>query len=499
MSQFDELPEGWKLISIKDIADYVQRGKQPKYIGYSELPVINQKCIRWHTIQAEHLKFIHPEQWDKWQEERFLKIGDILWNSTGTGTVGRAAIYERLEKFSRAVVDSHVTIIRLKESNPRYLHYWIMSPTVQSKIESMHNGSTNQVELSRTEVVNTQVPLPPLNEQRRIVEKIEALTARSRQAREALEAIPELLDQFRQSVLAAAFRGDLTADWRAQNPDVETAEALLERIRVERMQLSISTRDRNRLKKDWEELEISNSNVVPDTWLKCSIGHIGNVCNGSTPSRKESTYWDGSISWVSSGEVQNNIIATTREKITDAGFQNSSGRILPVGTVLLAMIGEGKTRGQTAILEIEATINQNIAAIILDHGLIASRYIWHWFRYQYSETRRVGSGSGPQALNCQRVREMPFILPPLAEQQVIVEQIDGLLALTGNIEGQHQNTKDDLDQLDRSILAKAFRGELVPQDPNDEPAAVLLDRIRAEREQLNSKSKSQKSKKRKQQ
>ena len=367
---------------------------------------------------------------------------------------------------------------------PEYLHRFLRQESYRNYAAQNMTGVVGQRRVPKQFLLESPGGVPPLNEQRRIVTKIEALTAHSRRARKALDDVSKLIAQFRQSVLTAAFRGDFTADWRKQNPDVESAEKLLERIRAERAKNTQNTRDKNRLIKDWHELEVSNDSTLPNSWLRCSIGHAGNVCNGSTPSRKKNSYWNGSIPWISSGEVHNNIIASAKEKITEQGFRNSSVRILPVGSVFIAMIGVGKTRGQTAILELQATINQNIAAVILDHGLVSSKYLWHWFRYQYSETRRVGSGSGPQALNCQRVREMPFFLPPFPEQNVIAKQIDSLLELAEKIEGQYQNTKEDLDELNQSILAKAFRGELVSQDPNDEPASVLLDRIRAEREKL---------------
>ncbi|MBD2096716.1 restriction endonuclease subunit S [Trichocoleus sp. FACHB-591] len=151
-------------------------------------------------------------------------------------------------------------------------------------------------------------------------------------------------------------------------------------------------------------------------------------------------------------------------------------------TVLLALIGEGKTRGQTAILKVEATINQNIAAVILNHKLISPEHLWYWFQYQYATTREASSGSGPQAPTCQRVREIPFVLVPLREQKEIVACIENLLRSIETIKQQFLITSNQIDCLNQSILAKAFRGELVEQDPNDEPASVLLERIRAERE-----------------
>jgi type I restriction enzyme, S subunit len=179
-----DLPKSWILTTVGEIAEYVQRGKSPKYIDWSELPVVNQKCIRWDGINSEYLKFIHPEQWDKWSKERFLQEGDILWNSTGTGTIGRATIYRGLPEYQQAVVDIHVTIVRTKNYNQKLLHYWIMSPVIQLKIDRMYTGSTNQVELSKSEVISTSLPLPPLNEQKRIVTKIEALQTKSTAAKQ---------------------------------------------------------------------------------------------------------------------------------------------------------------------------------------------------------------------------------------------------------------------------------------------------------------------------
>jgi type I restriction enzyme S subunit len=203
-----ELPRGWISATINDVANYVQRGKSPKYAEHSKLPVINQKCIRWHGIDEAHLKYVDPSQWDAWGQERFLRAGDILWNSTGTGTIGRASLYTDLKTSPQAVVDSHVTIVRPNAAVlGQYLHRLIQSPSVQTKISDMQSGSTNQVELGRSEVLGTQVPLPPLPEQRRIVAKIDSLCAKSKRARDHLDHIPRLGEKYKQAILAATFGG----------------------------------------------------------------------------------------------------------------------------------------------------------------------------------------------------------------------------------------------------------------------------------------------------
>jgi len=264
---------------------------------------------------------------------------------------------------------------------------------------------------------------------------------------------------------------------------------LLERIKAFRIENAKNNRDLNAITKNLKEgLErLQNKEApypLPDTWKYCEINSIGNVYNGSTPSRKVPAYWNGKINWVSSGEVSNTRIKSTREQISQDGFNNASVKLFPKGTVLVAMIGEGKTRGQTAILDIESTCNQNVAAILIDHGCVLPEYLFNWFLMNYERNRNFGSGSGPKALNCQRVREIDFILPPFQEQKEIVRQVDKLFALSDKVEIHYQKARDRVDKLSQSVLAKAFRGELVPQDPNDEPAEKLLERILEEKTKM---------------
>ncbi|MBK6650147.1 MAG: hypothetical protein IPG42_10790 [Betaproteobacteria bacterium] len=111
VARMNEIPSTWQWSTIGEISAYIQRGKSPKYIDKVICPVINQKCIRWGELQLQHLKYIHPEQFSAWDEARFIKAGDVLWNSTGTGTVGRAYHVKAADCTPSKVVDSHVTIL----------------------------------------------------------------------------------------------------------------------------------------------------------------------------------------------------------------------------------------------------------------------------------------------------------------------------------------------------------------------------------------------------
>lgn len=176
-----DVPDSWQWVRLNDICEYIQRGKSPKYSDIKRFPVVAQKCNQWSGFSLKKALFIDPDTIKSYGEERFLQDGDLMWNSTGLGTLGRMAIYTSTENpYGVAVADSHVTVIRAMKDYTvsQYLYSYFASNTVQSVIEDKADGSTKQKELATATVKSYLVPLPPYNEQCRIVQRINELFAK---------------------------------------------------------------------------------------------------------------------------------------------------------------------------------------------------------------------------------------------------------------------------------------------------------------------------------
>ena len=175
-----ELPDSWTWVRLNDICEYIQRGKSPKYSEVKKYPVVAQKCNQWSGFSLEKALFIDPNTLSSYGQERLLQHGDLLWNSTGLGTLGRMAIYnESVNPYGIAVADSHVTVIRPIKSliNFEYLYLYFSSNEVQSVIEDKADGSTKQKELATKTIKSYLVPLPPLSEQHRVVAKYHSVAS----------------------------------------------------------------------------------------------------------------------------------------------------------------------------------------------------------------------------------------------------------------------------------------------------------------------------------
>ena len=235
-----EIPSSWSWARLLNVSIYIQRGKSPKYSPIKKYPVIAQKCNQWAGFSIDKAQFIEPESLSKYAIERILQDEDLMWNSTGLGTLGRMAVYyAKLNPYELAVADSHVTVIRLFKPfmSPLFFYFYFANPTVQSVIEDKSDGSTKQKELSTTTVCNYLVPIPPRNEQTRIISKVTSLLPvieKYGTQQEKLDKLNRTInEQIKKSVLQEAIQGKLVPQIASEG----TAQELLEQIKEEKLKL----------------------------------------------------------------------------------------------------------------------------------------------------------------------------------------------------------------------------------------------------------------------
>jgi type I restriction enzyme S subunit len=456
-NKLTQLPNGWVWTTLGEIITSIKGKKPSRFIAPD-----NPLAVPYINIEAfENKVFTH------YTDETGLPMCEpndvlIVWDGARFGLVGRGV---------SGVIGSTLAKLKAYGLDSSYLFYFL-----RAKFQYI-NQRPRGVGIPHVEpnlFWYIPFPLPPLPEQHRIFDKIEELFTRLDAGVEALNKIKLQLRRYHQAVLKSAFEGKLTAAWReAHKGELEPASMLLERIREERV--------KSGKHKELPPLDTSNLPKLPEGWAWTTIGTLFEVAVGGTPSRQKPEYWSGNIAWVSSGEVANCRIAGAREYITASGVQNSNAKPHTPGTVLLAMIGEGKTRGQAAILGIHAATNQNVASILCHDSIIPSQYVFLWLIARYKETRTKGSGDMQPALNSVRVRLLTIPLCPLPEQHQIVEEIDRRFSVAEEIEKVMEQSLIQSERLRQSILKRAFEGKLVPQDPGDESAERLLERIKAEK------------------
>ena len=436
-----DIPDSWEWVRLIDVCEYIQRGKSPKYSPIKKYPVVAQKCNQWSGFSIEKAQFIEPNSLSSYGPERLLQDNDLMWNSTGLGTLGRMAIYKTAANpYELAVADSHVTVIRpLKQFVlPEYLYYYFANSSVQSVIEDQADGTTKQKELATATIKAYLTPIPPLDEQRRILAKLSEVLPVVKnygvvydETTVMQEAFPESL---KKSILQEAVQGKLVP----QDPSDEPAEALLERIRVEKQRLI----KEGKIKKNKHESVIfrrDNSHYekldgierciddeipfeIPDSWAWTSVGEVcTNIQYGS--SQKSSP--TGKIAVLRMGNLQNGRIVLDKLVYT-SDSKEIEKYPLEYNDLLFNRTNSKELVGKVAIYKSEIPAIYAGYLVRLHPILIDSDYLnyvmqsqYYWIYCQNVRSDAIGQSN----INAEKLKRFVFPLPPLQEQKRIVNQI----------------------------------------------------------------------------
>ncbi|AUI88533.1 hypothetical protein BS333_19680 [Vibrio azureus] len=463
------LPVGWEWAHLQDLTTYIQRGKGPKYAESGSVKVVSQKCVQNSGFDLAPARYVTDESLDAYQEERFLRDNDILWNSTGTGTVGRANVINDIP-YQKIVADSHVTVIRLTNVYSRFLWCFIMAPGVQSRISpdnenALVSGSTKQVELNTSSVISLVVPVAPLAEQHRIVDKVDELMALCDQLEQQTEAsieahqllvstllntltnsadadelmenwariseyfdtlftTEESIDQLKQTILQLAVMGKLVP----QDTNDEPASVLLERIAEEKAQLI----KEKKIKKQKALPPIAEDEKpfdLPNGWEWCRGEEVADFIDPQ-PSHRTPPKVEGGVPYIGYTDIDHNsgINFNNARKVSRNVLEEHRERYeLRVGDFVFGKIG---TLGKPFFLTkpFDYCLSANLILI-----QPRNKYVEPKFLALYLNSPTLNEVLGEQKTNSthgvfgiKKARLLLIPLPPIKEQDLIVAKVEEL-------------------------------------------------------------------------
>lgn len=459
------LPAGWVWVRLDQVAEWGSGGtpkatKREYYGGPIPWAVIGDLNDGFVTGTAHSIT------------ERALVESSAKLIDPGTVMV---AMYGSIGKLGIAAVpmatNQAIAFARPIEGllDQKYLFWFLMHD--RPKLHGAGQGAT-QRNISQTILRPWPVPLAPFAEQRRIVAAIEEHFSRIDAGVEALQRARRNLQRMRAAVLQEALTGRLVQQDREDEP----VETLLRRLLDEHPDTQGGRSSGARLNKVPAP---TNDEPLPHGWSWVKLEMVAITSSGGTPRRDRSEYFGGSIPWVKSGELRDGFVRETAEYLTDKGLANSSAQIVPRGTLMIALYGA--TVGKLGILDMEqAATNQAVCTI---QPIIPEMrdYLWWVLRHRRTDLIFQGRGGAQPNISQEILRKLVLPLPPLAEQQRIVEQVERHWSVLRDVDAAIVSSVRRSDRLRRAVLSRAFQGRLVPQDPPDEPAAILLERIRVAR------------------
>jgi type I restriction enzyme S subunit len=431
-----ELPTGWVETTLTQIAAKITDGSHnPPREQPTGLPMLSAKNIRGGVIWFDEYRRVSLEDFEVEHRRTRISKGDVLL--TIVGAIGRSAVVERNEPFT--LQRSVAVLGELAGMCPHYLQQYTSGPEYQNWLLGNAKG-TAQKGIYLKKLSESVVKVPPLAEQKRIVTKLNALSGKSARVRTELARIETLVSRYKQAVLSKAFSGELTREWR-ESADVN----------------------------------------IP--WQKKTIADVATIASGQTPKGIESALTEnGEVSWfkVSSMNEPDNLEGLHRSqfRVSSIDARKLGLKIYPVGSVAFPKRGGAIATNKKRKLRVAAALDLNL--MVLTATEVDPGFLWWWM--QKLDLATISNGSNVPQINNGDIAPLEIEVPPLEEQHEIVCRIETAFAKIDRLAKEAKRALELVGKLDEAILAKAFRGELVSQDENDEPASVLLERIRAERE-----------------
>ena len=395
-----KIPEKWGSAYLADLIEFLDYGTSTKCHATKEVqdvPVLRMCNIDNGIVNLENLKYANRDLIEL--PRPYLQYGDLVFNRTNSlELVGKCAPFLRDEKCSFA---SYLIRVRPKPMiNTKYLSYWINSNICRrTQIHPKVSKQVGQANFSGSKLKQIVVPLPPIEEQLRIVFKIDDLFAKIKLLENSYRELQKLKEALRKLILQKAVQGKIVPQLESE-PGVEQIGEAPENVPF----------------------------AIPEKWKWLTIKEITEkIIGGGTPSKGCADYWNGDIPWASVKDLKGDVLSNTKDHITQAGLDNSSSKLIQKGTIIICVrMGLGKI----SINSIDIAINQDLKAIFIKENIIDKKY----FFFFYKSLSIKGSGSTVMGIKTKDLLSIPIPIPPLDEQRRIVAKLNKLLSSVAQIE-----------------------------------------------------------------
>ena len=485
-----ELPKGWVEVALPTIA-YFQEGPGLRkwQFGDDGIPFLNIRTFDQGRLDKSLCRFVKEEEFRGKYEHFLLNEGDIVVSSSGT--LGKLIVIHK-DDLPVMLNTSTIRFRTLDESvvSQGYLKHWLRSKHFFQQIDQAKTGSAI-LNYGPSHLKEMKVHLPPLNEQKRIVAKLDELLPKVEACKQRLEKIPTILKRFRQSVLAAAVSGKLTEEWRRKNAKQEVPQTRIQGLKQSRQKLANKSEWKT-IEEWFDRCQISDELIG---WVYLPAGAVCEfITKGTTPKAEELTE-EGEIPFLKVYHIVDNEISfdykpsfVTRE--IHEGFLRRS-RVYP-GDVLMNIVGPPLNKAAIVPDDYsEWNINQALA-IFRPLKDVVPEYLQILLCQEatlgemFQETRGI---VGQVNISLEQCRNILIPLPPIEEQGEIVRIVKEFLDKQAHHLNASAKALSMCQRAESAILAKAFSGSLVSQDPTDEPASALIERIRSAAHKNNGKPK----------
>jgi type I restriction enzyme S subunit len=450
-------PETWATTSLPDVV-FFQEGPGLRKFQYrdSGIPFVNIRTIKNERVDNSLCKFLDESEVNEKYKHFLLEEGDIICSTSGT--IGKTAIIEQIN----LPLMLNTSIIRFRSNNKllvisSFIYYFLKSNEFLNQVDRFSTGSA-QKNIGPSHLKQFNFSFPPLPEQKRIVEKLDSLLAQVDTIQRRLNDIPNIIKRFRQSILAAAVSGKLTEQWRRENQCLVKLEVISDKYVIP------------------DDFPVF---PVPNEWLFVPIGNVATFQQGMQIAKSSRFTEDGDnrLPILKIGNYSSNFTK-------DVEFTTLSEQSLIAEKEDIILTRTGESRGRV-LTGFKGVFHNNTFRINYDTSFIHKEYLVYALKNSctLNYIREVSGRSAQPDLTHSKFGPCPISIPSFKEQTEIVRLVEQHFALAETLEKHLAIAKQRVDNLTQSILAKTFKGELVPQDPFDEPAEQLLERIKTAREE----------------